>query len=377
MTDWRKEWFDFEDAAYLNVAGQGPLPKASVKATLRAIEWKKFPQTIPDSMGFDLPNRIRASAAKLIGGRPEEIAVTTGASAGMAAVANGIDWKPGDEVVIALGEFPSHFSTFLPMEAAGKLKVKVIDPGGRFLTADDFLKHIGPRTRLVSTSLVRFDNGVLIDAAKIARACHSVGGFLLLDVAQSAGAVPMNVDALGADFVTASGYKWLLSPYGTGFFWARSAVIDQMLPGPSYWSALENADRFDRLSENGYKLRSGAMRWDSPETGSFFNLAAMDASLEFLLRVGVETVWKHTRHLSEVLIERLPLDRCVLASPAAEERGTYVCVTARKPERTAELHARLIEARVFVSLREGALRIAPHLFNSERDLDRLLTVLSV
>jgi cysteine desulfurase / selenocysteine lyase len=378
MTDWRKEWFDFEDAAYLNVAGQGPLPKTSVQATLRAIEWKKFPHTMPDSTIFDLPNRIRASAAKLIGGRPEEIAITTGASAGMAAVANGIDWKPGDEVLIAQGEFPSHFSTFLPLEAAGKLKVKVIMPAGRFHTTDDFLKHIGPHTRLVSASLVRFDNGVRLDAAKVAQACHSVGGFLLLDVAQCAGAVPMNVDKLGADFVAASGYKWLLSPYGTGFFWARGAAIDQMLPGPSYWSALENADRFDRLSGNGYKLRAGAMRWDSPETGSFFNLTAMDASLEFILRVGVETIWEHTGHLAEALIARLPLDRCVLASPAAaDERGTYICVTARKPERIAELHARLIEARVFVSLREGALRIAPHLFNSERDLDRLLTVLSV
>jgi selenocysteine lyase/cysteine desulfurase len=197
-------------------------------------------------------------------------------------------------------------------------------------------------------------------------------------VAQAAGAVPMNVDTFGVDFVAASGYKWLLSPYGTGFFWARSSVIDQMLPGASYWSALENADRFDQPSKSAYKVRKGAMRWDSAETGNFFNLAAMDISLEFILRVGVETIWEHTRHLAETLIERLPLDRCVLASPrSADERGTYICVTARKPETTAELHRRLIEARVFVSMREGSLRISPHLFNSERDLDRLLTVLSV
>jgi len=377
-TDWRKEWYDFEDAAYLNVAGQGPLPRVAVQAALQAIEWKKFPHTMPDVTGFELPNRIRALIAKLIGGRPDEIAITTGASGGMAAVAHGIDWRPGDEVLIARGEFPSHFTTWLPMEAAGQLRVKVIEPRARFLTAEDFLENIGPRTRLVSTSLVRFDDGVRIDAAMVARACHDVGGFLLLDVAQCAGAVPMDVQALGADFIAASGYKWLLSPYGTGFFWARGEVIDQMRPGPSYWAALENADQFHMLSTSGYTLSKGARRWDSPETGSFFNLAAMEASLEFLLRIGIETVRDHTGNLAKALIERLPRDRCALASPAsAEQRGPYVCVVARRPGMTAELFARLTAAKVFVSLREGALRIAPHLFNSERDLDRLLSILSI
>jgi selenocysteine lyase/cysteine desulfurase len=378
MTDWRTEWFECEDATYLNAAGQGPLPRVALHSAAQALEWEKFPHTIPDSVYFDLPNRVRTSLAKLLGGAAEEIAITTGTSSGLAAVAAGLDWKPGDEVLIARGEFPAHFTTWLPMQASGHLKVIVVEPRGRFLTADDFVAHIGPRTRLVSTSLVRFDNGVRLDAAKVARACHEAGALLLLDVAQCAGAMPIDVRALGADFLAASGYKWLLSPYGTGFFWARAELIERMRLGPFYWMALEDAEQFHTLSTGVYNLAKGARRWDSPETASFSNLAAMDASLALLLRVGVEAVWEHTQRLTAMMIDRLPRDRYVLASPGtADDRGPYACVAARKPEMTAQWFERLRAAQVFVSLREGALRISPHLYNSERDIDRLLTVLTV
>jgi selenocysteine lyase/cysteine desulfurase len=377
MTDWRREWFEIEGATYLNAAAQSPLPRVALQAAVQALEWKKFPHTIPDATYFDLPNRVRTSVAKLIGAHAQEIAITTGSSSGLAAVANGLDWDPGDEVLIAQREFPAHFTTWLPMQAAGKLKVIVIEPRGRFITANDFIDHIGPRTRLVSTSLVRFDDGALLDAAKVAQACHSAGALLLLDAAQCAGAMPIDVRALGADFMTAAGYKWLLSPYGTGFFWARGELIQQMRVGPFYWMALEDAEQFHTLSTGAFQLAKGARRWDSPETASFSNLAAMDASLELLLRIGVETVWEHTRRLIDMMIERLPRDRCVLASPASRgDRGPYACIVARRPEKTAELYERLRKENVIVSLREGALRISPHLYNSERDIDRLLMLLA-
>jgi selenocysteine lyase/cysteine desulfurase len=102
----------------------------------------------------------------------------------------------------------------------------------------------------------------------------------------------------------------------------------------------------------------------------------MDASLALLLRIGVETVREHARRLTAMMIDRLPRDRFVLASPAsADARGTYACVAARKQEKTAHLFEKLRAAQIFVSLREGALRISPHLYNSERDIDRLLAVL--
>jgi selenocysteine lyase/cysteine desulfurase len=377
-SDWRSEWFEIEDAVYLDAASIGPLPRVSVRAVQQALEWEKFPYKLPEGAHFAQPNRVRALAASLIGARPEEIAMTTGTSGGLQAIAGGIEWRKGDEVLVARGEFPAHFTTWLPLERSAGVKVTVIAPRGRFLTAGDFIERIGPRTRLISASLVRFDDASLLDARRVADACHAGGAFLALDAAQCAGAMSIDVAALGCDFLVASGYKWLLSPYGTGFLWIRGALVEQMRETPFYWQALEDAENFHSLSLGSYKRAQGARRWDSSETASFLNLAAMEASLEFLLRAGVQTIWEHNRALLAEMIRRLPSDRCVLASPTdPDARGPYVCIAAHRPDGTAALFEKLKKAGVVVALREGAVRVSPHLYNSERDIDRLLTVLAV
>ncbi|MDD5307609.1 MAG: aminotransferase class V-fold PLP-dependent enzyme [Deltaproteobacteria bacterium] len=373
--DWRTEWHDFEGVAYLNAAAQAPMPRAAIRAVEDALEWKKFPHRMPDEAYFEIPHRVRTSLARLIGGAVDEIALTTGAGGGLQAVAHDLAWRPGDEVLIARGEFPAHFATWMPLAATGQLTVRVVEPRDRFVAAEDFLGQIGPRTRLVSASLVRFDDGALLDAPRVAAACHAVGAYLLLDVSQCAGAVPMDVTALGADFLVCAGYKWLLGPYGTGFLWARAELIEEMRVGPFGWMALDGAAEFHKLTHCDWKPVRGARRWDAPEVASFLNLAATDASLAFLLRVGVGTVAAHCARLVAHLVERLPPDKCVLASPAdAAARGPYVCIAAHSSEDTTALYQRLRAADVIVSLREGALRVAPHLYNSEQDIERLLAV---
>jgi len=148
-TDYRSEFADFESVAYLNAALQGPMPLAAAREAQAALEWKKRPDRLGDTAYFDLPDRIREKVSRVIGARPDEIAVTSGASAGLASVAAGIDWKPGDEVLVGRGEFPAHFSTWLRYEKAGKLRVRVVEPRGRFITADDYIAQIGPQTRVI------------------------------------------------------------------------------------------------------------------------------------------------------------------------------------------------------------------------------------
>jgi selenocysteine lyase/cysteine desulfurase len=376
--DYRKEFAEFDDVTYLDAANQGPLPLASAKAAKDAIEWKKLPQHMPEGVYFDIPNRARASLAQLIHADPEDIAITTGASAGFSAVAAGIDWKAGDEVLVARGEFPAHFSTWLPYQYAGKLTTRVIAPSERFISADDYIANITPKTRLVSASLVRFDNGVRLDAPRIAEACRKVGTLLLLDASQAAGIVPIDAKATGADFIASSGYKWLLGPYGTGFFWARPEWSATQPLGPVYWMALEGANKFSGLPAGELRLVPGARRWDSAETGNFINLSAWDASLKLIVSIGSEKLFAHAQALSRMLIERLPMDRCVLVSPDDDERrGQYVCIAGRTPEKTLELDAKLRAEKVIVCLREGALRVSPYLYNTERDIQRLISVLSV
>ena len=378
ITDWRQEWFEIEDAIYLNLAGQSPMPKVAHRAVQTAIEWKKFPHRIADSAYFEIPNRIRASIAQLIGGKPEEVALTSGASTGMSAVAYGLTWKPGDEVLTAKGEFPLQYATWKPMEAREGIVMKVISPRERFITADDFLAAMTPKTRMVSVSLVRFDNGVLLDAARIAAACHAQGALLLLDVSQCCGGIPLDVAKLGADFLVCAGYKWLLSPYGTGFFWAKNEHTEKMRPGPFYWAAAEGAQNFHSLALENPKPVRGARRWDIAETSNYFNFAAMDASLQFVLQLGPETVEAHNRKLIDFLFERLPKDRCVPASPLnSAHRGPYGCFAARSPEKTSELYQKLAKEKIITSLREGNIRVSPHLYNTERDIDRLITAITL
>src|SRR5438132_5562325 len=181
-TGWRQEWFEIEDATYLNLAGQSPMPKVSIRAVQGVLEAKKYPHQKPDSTFFEVPNRIRTSIAKLIGGKPDEVALTAGASAGVAAVAYGLTWKPGDEVITAKGEFPLQYTAWKPMEERAGLKLKIVSPRERFITADDLIASLTPRTRMVSVSMVRYDDGSRLDAARVAEACHRQGALLLLDV---------------------------------------------------------------------------------------------------------------------------------------------------------------------------------------------------
>ncbi|HYL63381.1 MAG TPA: aminotransferase class V-fold PLP-dependent enzyme [Candidatus Methylomirabilis sp.] len=378
-TDWREEWFEFEDATYLNLAGQSPMPKVSLRAVQAALADKKHPHHKPDSVFFEIPNRIRANIAQLIGSKPEELAITTGASAGVAAVAYALDWRPGDEVVTAAREFPLQYTLWKPMEEREGITLKIVAPRERFLTAEDLIAAMTPRTRVVSVSLVRFDDGSLLDARRVADACHAQGALLVLDVSQSCGAVPMNVNELGADFLVSAGYKWLLGPFGTGFFWIKKELLSSMRPAPFNWMAVKGSDNFANLNFRDPKPADNANRWDAAEWASHFNfnLVALDASLEFVLWVGAETVEQHNRHLIETMFARLPKDRCVAASPLdPSRRGPYGCFAARSAEKTVEMYEKLQKANVIVSLREGNIRVSPYLYNTERDIDKLISVIT-
>jgi len=278
----------------------------------------------------------------MIGGKPEEIAITSGASTGISAVALGLEWRRGDELITAAGEFPLQYTTWLPMQEREGVVVRRVAPSGQFLDADDLIAALTPRTRLVSASLVRFNDASLLNARKVADACHAQGSLLLLDVSQCCGALPIDVNALGADFMICAGYKWLLGPYGTGFFWTRLDNLSLFRPGPFYWMATEGLENFSVLDLSNPKPSQSARRWDAPEWASYYNLnvATMAASVEFVAQVGPGAVLDHTRKLIDRMFEHLPPGYRAASPLDASGRGSFGCFQSSSVEQTTGVYAR-------------------------------------
>ncbi|HWY58296.1 MAG TPA: aminotransferase class V-fold PLP-dependent enzyme [Terriglobales bacterium] len=375
--DWKNEWFPIDDATYLNFAAHAAIPRVALNAVRLSAEAKMRPHIVDDQTFFSVAASLRQTLATSIGASPDEVALTSGAGAGLAAIAYALKRSDGDEVICSRGEFPVQYATWKPMEAREGIKVRIAVPQGQFVQSDDLVASLTPSTRVVSVSHVRFDDGSMLDVSSLAAACKRNGTLLVLDVSQSCGAVPMNVRTLGADFIVCAGYKYLLSPWGTGFLWMRKENLDSLRPGPYNWLS-QGVESFARLNYVDPEPAPTLSRWDSAEAASIynFNLTVMEASAKFVLEAGPSLIRDHNQALIDYFFERLP-EGYRLASPRqASQRGVFGCIEARTRGDTEFLYQMLREERFVVALREGKIRVAPHLLNSTQDIDRLLVAMA-
>jgi len=375
--DWKDEWYPIEDATYLNFAAHAAIPRVALNAVEASVAAKRRPHIVDDQSFFSVARSLRKTLATLIGASQDDIALTTGAGAGLATIAYALKWSAGDEVIIAGGEFPAHYATWKPMEAREGIRVQITHPQDQFIQSGDLIAAMTPRTRVISVSHVRFDDGSILDASSLAAACKSNGTLLVLDVSQSCGAVPMDVRSLGADFIVCAGYKYLLSPWGTGFLWAKPENADLLRPGPYNWLS-QDVESFARLNYVDPRPARTLSRWDAAEASSIynFNLTVMEASLKFVLNATPALIHDHNQSLINYLFERLP-EGYRLASPRqASHRGVFGCIEIGSRSDTESLYQALRDEQFVVALREGKIRVAPHLLNSIHDMDRLLVSLA-
>jgi cysteine desulfurase / selenocysteine lyase len=375
--DWKDEWYPIEDATYLNFAAHAAIPRVALNAVQASVAAKRRPHIVDDQSFFSVARSLRQTLATLIGASQDDIALTNGAGAGLAMIAYALKWSADDEVIIAGGEFPAHYATWKPMEAREGIKVQITHPQDQFMQAGDLIAAMTPRTRVISVSHVRFDDGSILDASSLAAACKRNGTLLVLDVSQSCGAIPMDVRSLGADFIVCAGYKYLLSPWGTGFLWSKPENVDLLRPGPYNWLS-QDVESFARLNYVDPRPARTLSRWDAAEASSIynFNLTVMEASARFVLNATPALIHDHNQSLINYFFERLP-DGYRLASPRlASHRGVFGCIEVGSRSNTESLYQLLRDEQFVVALREGKIRVAPHLLNSTQDMDRLLVSLA-
>ncbi len=274
----RRELPCLAGCAYLNAGTNGPMPEAALAAMAAEVEAVRGPRIGKAAMErlFGLRARARAGAARALGAPEEEVALTSSTSHGIGLVCAGLDWSQGGEVVTTTEEHPGLLG---PLdELAHRYGVVV-----RAVPAHDLLAAIGPATRMVAVSHVLWTTGLVLPLPEIAAAAHAVGATVLIDGAQSGGAIPLDMAATGADFYAASGQKWLLGPQGTGALWVHPRQHERLRPAtPSYFTYADG---------HVGPLRDGAARFDAGSMDTTV-LAGFAAAMEWVEGLpGGRTAW--------------------------------------------------------------------------------------
>jgi cysteine desulfurase/selenocysteine lyase len=373
--DLAADFGDFDGRAWLNCAHQGPLPRVAVAAAERALADKAAPHRIGDEAFAEVPGRLKAALGRLVGVPADQVILGNSTSYGLHLLVQGIDWRRGDEVLLVAGDFPATIVPWLPLADRG-VRVRLLEPEGGALDADRLAAELTPATRLLCTSWVFSFTGQAVDLAALGAVCRRAGVTFVVNGSQGVGAAPLDLAPLPVDALVSCGFKWLCGPYGTGFCWLAPDLLASLTGRPAYW--LAHLARDDLGREAAVRLRDdlGAAAWDVFGTANFLNFRPWTAAVEYLLGIGLDRVAARDQALVERFLQGLDPDRYRLDSPrGGPGRSTLVVLGHRRPGRTQELHRALAAAGVDVALRRGRLRVSPHLYNTEADVDRALEVL--
>lgn len=373
----RDDFAPFDGRVWLNTAHQGVLPRVAAEATRDAIAWKQQPWHLTTERFSGVPQRLRRAVAAVIGAPAEQVILGNSASYGLHLLANGLPWQDGDEVLVMQGDFPSDILPWIGLASRG-VHVRQLRPANRVLRVDEVAAAIGPRTRLLCLTWVHSLSGYAIDLDAIGDLCRQQGVWFVVNASQALGVRPLAVATAPVDALVSVGFKWLCGPYGTGFCWVRPELLDRMTCQQTYWLAMLTSDDLAR-DELDLSLRHdpGARRYDVFGTANFFNFHPLATAIEYVLGVGIEAIAGHDAALVERFIAGLDRRRYRLLSPeSGPARSTLVFFSPIDRAQTDRVYDTLVAGGIYVARRAGALRLAPHLYNSASDIDRMLAVLN-
>jgi selenocysteine lyase/cysteine desulfurase len=358
--------------AYLNNASIAPMSEPVLAAV------NAFLHDVRDNGRNNYPTwcryaeeRIKARVARLIGARASEIAFVKNTTEGLVTVANGLDWREGDNIVLPRFEYPSNVYCWMQLARLG-VSIRWVEPREGRVPVDAIAAAIDGRTRLVSLSAVQFSNGFRHDLAATSELCQTRGVLLNLDAIQWVGALALDLSQFAVDFLAFGGHKWLLAPIGTGIFYCSANALDRLRPPHVGYHSVAKSEA--HLDYDLTAFRPGAARFEAA-LENFPGIWGLDAAVKVLLGLGPRRVQEHILALNSYAAEGLRSRGWQIASPwQAEERSgvlSFYSTTAQ----AENLEACLRDAGIDVAVRDGKLRISPSYYNDRDDIDRLLAAL--
>lgn len=358
-----------ERYTYLNHAATGVLPVA----TREAIEAFVRGQAEGGVLGvYQTEARMpefRERIGRFIGATGAEIAILRNTGDGATVLAQGIDWKPGDEIVLPDNEFPSNAIPWLALRKRG-VTVRFVDSRER-LTPDVLRRHLTNRTRAVSVSWVNFADGYRHDLAALAQATHDAGALFFVDVIQGLGALPLDVRAFDVDAAYGGGQKWLMALQGVSFLYLKRELLDRVdlaLPG---WRS--TSDMWDFLNYD-QPLVDDVSRFEAA-TPNFVGALALATSVEVLANADRKGVERHVLALTDRVCDGLARHGAQIIT----ERGDGISsgiVAFRIPGCDSVALGRALQQEgVVTTWRASGIRVAPHGYNTAEEIDRLVELL--
>jgi cysteine desulfurase/selenocysteine lyase len=355
--------------SYLDVAARGPLPLSALRAA-ESILRAQSQGSVPKEEWLNLAETVRAKSARLIGARPDEIALTKNTSEGLNIVAAGLQFKAGDRIVVAPpAEHPNNVLPWLWQAQRRGAEVVLVTPDASETLEQALIRRIDERTRLVAVTEVDFGTGRRTDLTVLGSACRARGAFLLVDAAQSSGVLRQDMATLPVDGWATATQKGLLSPYGMGLLYIRGEVVEQVVPAALARFSVDVAAGHEAAGpEEGWQLRTGARRYEGGNY-NYVGLAALNASLDLLLRIGTDEVERRAVAASSKLRSAIH----ALGIPLLEvlpNHHSHILAIAEKQgaghDRSEslwinDLSAALKREGVVHSVRRGALRLSNHI----------------
>ena len=354
-----------QDGIYLNYGAHGPSPKHVVNAANEFVRTHEYDAPIADDpyeTAFEAFDRTRETVASFIGAEPDEIALTESTTGGINALANAIDWQPGDVVVRTDLEHPAGILPWQRLEREG-VEVRVVETEGGRIDLEQFADAVAD-ARLACFSALTWTHGTQLPVAELVDIAHDAGALALVDAVQVPGQLPMDVGEWGADAVAAAGHKWLLGLWGGGFLYVDRSVAETLEPRAVGYRSVEDANA------DPYEFAAGARRLEVGSANPAPHVALGEA-IDAISEVGIDSIEDRVHRLASRLTDGVPDDR--LCSPSTPESG-LVTIDVADPTATVE---RLAAAGIIV--RElpspDAIRASVHAVNTAAEVDRLLEAL--